>query len=459
MIVASNAGSNLLPMVGASDAGSELQSDSGRKHSPEFLALVRATASIPHALAASPHALPSGSEVQDDSSCKHSAEFLASVRATGSVTRNPDSLRSSPSAVPELTLNATCGHEHFDMSYSDSDGAWTIAGPKAPASVSMVSFAPECQVSSVHQDVEIVLDSGADRSCLPAEYASSGVARNAPHAVFRDAQGNVIKPTAVRNAKVDLGHVTFNETWIVGPITAPLHSLGKLYRQGFTIGRVNNELTLHREGDAMNGAPVYLKHNSLCARGSIRVVSSQASGASNATEPSVVSSASASCEPLETLHVNALNITLYGPWLGLRENFVEVSAGLIANKCVSLGHVDCTLAFPLNHTRFRTTLHSSPIGWVLYALNEDLSSLEDFEVPFPGNRLYETITIGSSYRIDIRQLFPEHVDRPVFAAPVIHDESEWTCRTMPMLQVLTLMMRPTPKAMQVPQVRQVPQAR
>ena len=61
------------------------------------------------------------------------------------------------------------------MSYSDSDGAWTIAGPKAPASVSMVSFAPERQVSSVHQDVETVLDSGADHSCHPAEYASSGV--------------------------------------------------------------------------------------------------------------------------------------------------------------------------------------------------------------------------------------------------------------------------------------------
>ena len=76
MIVASSAGSNLLPMVGASDAGSELQSDSGCKHSPEFLALVRATASIPHALPASPHALPSGSEVQDDSSASTAQSSL-----------------------------------------------------------------------------------------------------------------------------------------------------------------------------------------------------------------------------------------------------------------------------------------------------------------------------------------------------------------------------------------------
>ena len=74
----------------------------------------------------------------------------------------------------------------------------------------------------------------------------------------------MIKPTAVRNAKVDLGHVTFNDTWVVGPITAPLLSLGKLYRQGFTVGRVNDELTLYREGDAMNGVPVYPKRNSLC---------------------------------------------------------------------------------------------------------------------------------------------------------------------------------------------------
>ena len=37
---------------------------------------------------------------------------------------------------PDLTLNATCGHKHFDMSYSDSDGAWTISRSKVPASVS-----------------------------------------------------------------------------------------------------------------------------------------------------------------------------------------------------------------------------------------------------------------------------------------------------------------------------------
>ncbi|CAE7566837.1 RE1 [Symbiodinium sp. CCMP2592] len=365
------------------------------------------------------------------------SEFIDLVHATLPAMTVPDPLvRNFEQAAPM-----------YDMSYSDSDGEWTFAN----GSLSVVTFAPEHQVCAIHQDIEIVLDSGADHSCLPAAFGSTGTSAPPLQATFRDAQGNVISPTSVRNAKLDLGPLTITETWLIGPVTTPLLSLGKLYRQGFTVGRVNNELKLFREGDEAYGVPVFMKHNSLCVRGSIRVMQSDAPQAGQAghppaspsehhapqsqtssCEPHAPQSQTSSCEPHAPqsqsstpqgdFHVNALTVTLHGPWLSLKAPFVQIDTGLVANKCASLCYVDCTLAFPSLPIAFRTTLHNSPRGWMLHTLNEDLSTLDDFEArfeaAFPRPKMYETITIGSTYRLDVRQLFPEHSDHPLVAVPV-----------------------------------------
>ncbi|CAE7730403.1 RE2 [Symbiodinium sp. CCMP2592] len=131
---------------------------------------------------------------------------------------------------------------------------------------------------------------------------------------------------------------------------------------------------------------------------------------------------SQSSTPQGDFHVNALTVTLHGPWLSLKAPFAQIDTGLVANKCTSLCYVDCTLAFPSLPIAFRTTLHNSPRGWMLHTLNEDLSTLDDFEArfeaAFPRPKMYETITIGSTYRLDVRQLFPEHSDHPLVAVPV-----------------------------------------
>ncbi|CAE7780618.1 unnamed protein product [Symbiodinium sp. CCMP2592] len=383
------------------------------------------------------------------------SEFIDLVHATLPAMTVPDPLvRNFEQAAPM-----------YDMSYSDSDGEWTFAS----GSLSVVTFAPEHQVCAVHQDVEIILDSGADHSCLPSAFGSTGTAAPPLQATFRDAQGNVISPTSVRNAKLDLGPLTITETWLIGPVTTPLLSLGKLYRQGFTVGRVNNELKLFREGDEDYGVPVFMKHNSLCVRGSIRIMQSDAPQAGQAghppasrserhapqsqtssgelhapqlqtspcelhapqsqTSPCVLHAPqSQSSSPQGDFHVNALTVALRGPWLSLKAPFVQIDTGLVANKCTSLCYVDCTLAFPSLPIAFRTTLHNSPHGWTLHTLNEDLSTLDDFEArfeaAFPRPKMYETITIGSTYRLDVRQLFPEHSDHPLVPVPVPEESDD-----------------------------------
>ena len=200
---------------------------------------------------------------------------------------------------------------------------------------------------------------------------------------------------------------------------------------------MNNELRLFREGDEAYGVPVFLKHNSLCVRGSIRLMQSDATQAGSAppvqTSPGELhapQSHSSPCElhapqsqgpPQSDFHVNALTVKLHGPWLSLDESFVQIDAGLIANKCTSLGFVDCTLAWPSVPILFRTTLRNSPRGWALHTLNEDLSALDDFESAFGDARLYEVITIGSTYRLNARQLFPDHSSQPLVPIPVRED--------------------------------------
>ena len=95
---------------------------------------------------------------------------------------------------------------------------------KISASVSMVCFAPSVRSAVCARMFKLCLTAMPTIAVFQPSMPSQ-VARNAPHAMFRDVQGNVIKPTAVRNAKIDLGHVTFNETWIVGSIAAPMPSL------------------------------------------------------------------------------------------------------------------------------------------------------------------------------------------------------------------------------------------
>ena len=344
------------------------------------------------------------------------SDFMSLVHATLPAMCVPEPpLRSFSRATEPLS---------FDMSYSDEDDRWTIDHNDClQGSLSVVSFASDCQVCAIHQGVEIVLDSGADHSCLPASFRTTGEAAPPLQATFRDAQGNVIAPTSVRTAKLDLGPVTINETWLIGPVTTPLLSLGKLYRQGFQVGHVNNQLKLYRDNDPDASVPVYLKHNSLCVQGNIRVIGTSEVSVPSTGEPEP-RDADSSSPPQSDFHINALTLKLYGPWLSLKEAFVQVDTGLIANRCYSLAHIDCTLAFPSQPVAFRTTLHNSERGWALYALNEELAKLDDFEVAFPGARLYETITIGSTYRLDIRQLFPEHENQPLVPMPVERAESD-----------------------------------
>ena len=290
---------------------------------------------------------------------------------------------------PGVQGHFTCQCEVFDMTYSDDDEQW-LYSDESLASCMHAVRAVRAVPSHVFEQVEIVLDSGADHSCLPEKYAKVGGKPATSNMVFRDAQGNPLASQGTREAKVDLDSVTIKERWLIAPVTAPLLSLGKLYKKGWTVSRdEQNNLSLQRDGISV---PVHMKQNSLCVRGDIRMLASEDSSLQGESN---------------RFHVRAVN--LYGQWLTLRDQFECLVEGLYAMRCTTSSLVDCATALARYPVVYRTTLLNSPSGWKLYELNQLISDLDDPEVALPYygmERMHDAITIASAAKINMQELFP-----------------------------------------------------
>ncbi|CAE7452725.1 unnamed protein product [Symbiodinium natans] len=265
----------------------------------------------------------------------------------------------------------------YDMTYSDDDAHWLswdddTQEPVPPGDVRALQWQGD---HVLHQQVEIVLDSGA--------YANVGRKVASSNHWYRDAQGNPLKSHGIREAVLALSGASVKDRWLIAPVTSPLLSLGKLYRVGWSVGRDQDDnLVLERDGIKI---PVYLKQNSLCVRGDIRVVMSD-----------------------PTCDVRALQ--LHGPFLALTERFQVLSEGVHANRCNSSCLIDCATALAAHDVRFRTTLINGPQGWKLHELNAEVARLDDPESALPHQgieRLHEIITIATSARVNMLDLFPE----------------------------------------------------
>ena len=100
----------------------------------------------------------------------------------------------------------------------------------------MSSLADECKqfetcshVRAVTaEQMEIVLDSGADVSALPLRYGTIGKSCPQPRdGAFVDAQGGRLNVRDVRIGKVQLGSVSFRERFIIADVTTPLFGIRK----------------------------------------------------------------------------------------------------------------------------------------------------------------------------------------------------------------------------------------
>ena len=219
---------------------------------------------------------------------------------------------------------------------------------------------------------DIILDSGADISALPDSYASVGEADGPLTQKFVDASGRLLKSKGVRVAEVQIGSLRFKERFLVGGVTCPLLSLGKLYKAGFYVVPAANSPDgfVLTNGDVRE--PVKLKRQSLCASGSVCVLHEQ--------PPAV--------RVVE-------HVTLEDPLRRLDASGWQ----RIGHRCYALlsfgtSFVDTTLV-PLSELLwYRTTLVRRAGEWALLEFAEDVASLANRTLPFEHQDVEQTITIA-----------------------------------------------------------------
>ncbi|CAE7221064.1 RE2 [Symbiodinium sp. CCMP2592] len=281
-----------------------------------------------------------------------------------------------------------------------------------------------------HDEVDIILDSGADVSALPLRFSSVGVRDDAASNMrYSDAQGNPLRVREFRIAEVRIGPCRFYERFALSNVTHPLICLGKLYRAGWFVRPENNVLKLSNDAQSV---PIGYRHQSFCAQGTIRMLSraevdhvmspprarvsqssstqsgpvshssstqsgpvSQSSSTqsgpvsqSSSTQSGSVSQAdgarsgpgagSVSVQPGSSpLQVRAIEVTLGTKLAGLERNrgWVKIAPSCYVLHSSSAHHVNTTLG-PFDELLWRrTTLCRRSDRWYLEEYGEDVSAL------------------------------------------------------------------------------------
>ncbi len=119
-------------------------------------------------------------------------------------------------------------------------------------------------------NVEIILDSGADVSALPRNYGDVGVEVGQHEAQFIDAQGSPLHVRSTGIARVTFGNVVLKERFIVTDVSIPILALGHLVRAGWSLQANGQEQCLVKGNKSFK---VGFKRSSLCAVGSIKMIS------------------------------------------------------------------------------------------------------------------------------------------------------------------------------------------
>ena len=143
------------------------------------------------------------------------------------------------------------------------------------AVTSVVSFDP--RDSSGGEPIEMVVDSGADESCVPAFMSSAGESLGNKGPGFCDAQGHPLQVHDRRTCVMQFRNVhesfkTFKETCLVSSVSSPLFAVGKLYRMGWGTFWHEGQFVLGLQGDTSTYIPCWFRHNSVVTEGWIRRV-------------------------------------------------------------------------------------------------------------------------------------------------------------------------------------------
>ena len=308
--------------------------------------------------------------------------------------------------------------EQYDMAADDSDGNWLeddspctnfVACP-AVSLASRLSLNSVCpnpnsvcnshvlranairavansDVAGSSDCVEIVVDSGADESCLPSSMSGAGFSVGHDGPSFLDAQGNELSIHDRRTLVLEIPNLQgetkrFNETCLISSVSSPLFAVGKLYKLGWGMFWTDGQFVLGKQGSPETYMPVYFRHNSLIVMGRVRraQVAPSAKSVDN-------SSRAMRIRPPVQLRVNM--VAQLGPVLKRlltgATYFQELVPGVWGIQVESDSFIDVHECLPLEGLQYRTTLVRETDGsWKLLEISVDVDRLDNASEPLPG---------------------------------------------------------------------------
>ena len=306
---------------------------------------------------------------------------------------------------------------HYDMTATDSDGDWMRCGVQSEDScnesnrsnsnddpittespgfsasvacqdqvpcsghvcavVSSLSFDP--QDASAGDPVEMIIDSGADESCLPLSMDLLGQSLGRAGPSFCDAQGHPLqvhdrRQCVLQFLNLDQQVKTFKESCLVSSVNSPLFAVGKLYKLGWGTFWCGDQFVLGLPGKPSTYIPCSFRHNSIVAQGWIRRV--------HVPSPSH-ESAAASAVPRASLSPSPMQVRMLAKLGRVLERLVrdatyfqELVPGIWGIQVDSDCFIDVSEALPNEGLQYRTTLALQNGRWKVLELSENIDQLE-----------------------------------------------------------------------------------
>ena len=283
----------------------------------------------------------------------------------------------------------------FDMSLTDHDENWT----REPCMHEVLHLRTvNCDPSETFgTEMEIILDSGADISCLPLQFAQVGHESSGGRMVFRDASGNQMQQQARRRAEVSLGDAVFSEDFLVTSVSQPLLAVGKLVRAGWSIEAGPTGSTTLTNGK--HRIPVFYRKNSLSVFGCVRAVNAcddnsdvqmqePADSFLQDVQPSSQSTGDALaamfCPDPDLTGIKTIrSVSLSQELADLGGTWTQVNEQCWALKSFGSSFVDVSANLPAAQLRFRTTLVYVNSEWQMIEFGTSIESMvrADCEIP------------------------------------------------------------------------------
>ena len=271
--------------------------------------------------------------------------------------------------VIECPLSAYEVHDltMFDAYKADQD--WVSSAQVRGVKQRNRACASSLVEGSFHQ---VVLDSGADLSVMPRAWLEAGVGvRNEGGLSVRmmDAQGGIMPNFGSRCVTLDLGQACVQEVFHASDVDAPLLSLGRLLKKGWSLAHRNNMLHLCNDEEEVE-IPVSFMRNSLVVDAQVFAVQDRGD-----PEPEEEEAKVQALDQPRIIAQTTYNIHAQGPdW-----EFLECGDPCVLTR--GKARYDPSAMLGIHLWKYRTTLAFRSGEWELIDYEEPLEGLKSLSEP------------------------------------------------------------------------------